>query len=332
MQGADAGLLGSTGGRFFGWVVGGALPAAVAADWLASAWDQNGAIFATSPAAAVVEEVCGSWLKELFGLPPSASFALVTGCQMAHVTCLAAARQRLLDDRGVDVQRHGLAGAPRLRVLASELAPRDDRPRDPAARHRNRRDRGASRRRLARDQPAAARAGARRGRECSHRCLPAGRGAEHRGVRRVRRGMRARARERRMGARGRSLRPLGRRERSLPAPRGRRRTGRLLGDRRAQVAERPLRRRICVRCGSSLAPRLAYRVGELLRPRRRRPRPGRLEPRVVATGTGLRGLRGHSLARALGRGRARGALLPAREDPRRRDRRRCRRPRSSPSP
>ena len=120
-QGADAGLLGSTGGRFFGWVVGGALPAAIAADWLASAWDQNGAIFATSPAAAVVEEVCGAWLKELFGLPPSASFALVTGCQMAHVTALAAARQRLLDDRGVDVQRHGLAGAPRLRVLASEL-------------------------------------------------------------------------------------------------------------------------------------------------------------------------------------------------------------------
>jgi glutamate/tyrosine decarboxylase-like PLP-dependent enzyme len=117
----DAGLLGSAGGRFFGWVMGGTVPAAVAADWLTSTWDQNGAIVATSPAAAVVEEVCGTWLRELLGLPPSASFALVTGCQMAHVTGLAAARQRLLADRGIDVQRHGLAGAPRLRVLASEL-------------------------------------------------------------------------------------------------------------------------------------------------------------------------------------------------------------------
>jgi glutamate/tyrosine decarboxylase-like PLP-dependent enzyme len=121
VHGVQGGLLGSTGGRFFGWVVGGAVPAAVAADWLATAWDQNGAIYATSPAAAVVEEVCGEWLKELLGIPAASSFALVTGCQMAHVTCLAAARQRLLADRGVDVQRQGLAGAPRLRVIASEL-------------------------------------------------------------------------------------------------------------------------------------------------------------------------------------------------------------------
>ena len=331
-SGADGGLLGSTGGRFFGWVVGGALPAAIAADWLASAWDQNGAIFATSPAAAVVEEVCGAWLKELFGLPPSASFALVTGCQMAHVTALAAARQRLLDDRGVDVQRHGLAGAPRLRVLASELRhetidravrllgigtdaivalPADD-------------SRGISLPLLEQALDADANAPTRR--------LPAGRRAQHRGVRRVRRGLRARARERRMGARGRSVRSLGRRERSLPAPRGRRRAGRFLGDRRAQVAERALRRRLCLRRGSSLPPRLADRVGELLRPRRRRPRPGRLEPGVVAAGTGLRGLRGHSLARALGGSRARGALLPAREDRSSPRSAPCRRPRSSPSP
>ena len=121
VQDVEGGLLGSAGGRFFGWVVGGAVPAAVAADWLSAAWDQNGAIYATSPAAAVVEEVCGEWLKELLGIPATASFALVTGCQMAHVTCLAAARQRLLADRGVDVQRDGLAGAPALRVLASEL-------------------------------------------------------------------------------------------------------------------------------------------------------------------------------------------------------------------
>src|SRR5262249_54698609 len=92
----DGGLLGSGSGRFFGWVIGGALPVAVAADWLTSAWDQNGASNLTSPAGAVVEEVCGQWAKALFGIPDSASFAFVTGCQMAHTTALAAARHRLL--------------------------------------------------------------------------------------------------------------------------------------------------------------------------------------------------------------------------------------------
>jgi glutamate/tyrosine decarboxylase-like PLP-dependent enzyme len=117
----EAGLLGSTTGRFFGWVIGGALPVAVAAEWLTTAWDQNAAAYGTSPAAAVVEEVCGGWLKQVLGLPAGASFAFVTGCQMAHATALAAARHRLLADRGIDVERDGLAGAPRLRVLASEL-------------------------------------------------------------------------------------------------------------------------------------------------------------------------------------------------------------------
>jgi glutamate/tyrosine decarboxylase-like PLP-dependent enzyme len=116
----DGGLMGSTGGRFFGWVIGGVLPAALAADWLTSTWDQNAAVYATSPAAAAVEEVCGEWLKELLGLPSTATFALVTGCQMAHVTALAAARQSLYADRGIDIQRAGLAGAPQLRVIASE--------------------------------------------------------------------------------------------------------------------------------------------------------------------------------------------------------------------
>ncbi len=118
---ADAGLLGSTSGRFFGWVIGGALPAALAADWLASTWDQNGATYAVSPAASVVEEVAGKWLKSLLGLPPGASFAFVTGCQMAHVTALAAARHKLLADRGRDVTRQGLAGAQPLRILTSSL-------------------------------------------------------------------------------------------------------------------------------------------------------------------------------------------------------------------
>jgi glutamate/tyrosine decarboxylase-like PLP-dependent enzyme len=113
------GLLGTGSGRFFGWVIGGALPSALAADWLVSAWDQNAALVACSPAAAVVEEVVGVWLKEILGLPADASFALVTGCQMAHVTCLAAARHALLARRGVDVERDGLAGTPAIRILST---------------------------------------------------------------------------------------------------------------------------------------------------------------------------------------------------------------------
>lgn len=116
----EAGIVGSTGGRFFGFVIGGALPVALAADWLTSAWDQNGASYACSPAAAVAEEVCGAWLKTLLGLPEAASFAFVTGCQMAHTTALAAARHKLLRDRRVDVERSGLSGAPPLRILTSE--------------------------------------------------------------------------------------------------------------------------------------------------------------------------------------------------------------------
>jgi hypothetical protein len=117
---AAGGIIGSAGGRFFGWVIGGAVPAAVAADWLTSAWDQNGAVYATSPAEAVVEEVVGGWLKEILHLPSHASYALVSGCQMAHVTCLAAARHAVLSERGWDLEEKGLTGAPEIRILASE--------------------------------------------------------------------------------------------------------------------------------------------------------------------------------------------------------------------
>src|SRR5882724_619312 len=115
----SGGLLGSAGGRFFGWVMGGALPAAVGADWLTSVWQQNSALYACSPAAAVVEETVGAWLKEILGLPETASFGLVTGCQMAHVTCLAAARHALLRRRGWDVESQGMFGAPAIRILSS---------------------------------------------------------------------------------------------------------------------------------------------------------------------------------------------------------------------
>jgi glutamate/tyrosine decarboxylase-like PLP-dependent enzyme len=119
VRGVKGGILDSAGGKFFGWVIGGSLPAALAADWLTSVWDQNAALYACAPAAAVVEETAGRWLKEVLHLPASASFALVTGCQMAHVTCLAAARHALLAKLGWDVEHDGLAGSPPIRVLCS---------------------------------------------------------------------------------------------------------------------------------------------------------------------------------------------------------------------
>lgn len=116
---AEGGIVGSAGPRFFGFVIGGSLPAALAADWMTSAWDQNAGLYACGPAAAVVEEVAGGWLRSIFGLPAETSFALVTGCQMAHVTCLAAARHAVLERVGWDVERDGLAGAPKIRILTS---------------------------------------------------------------------------------------------------------------------------------------------------------------------------------------------------------------------
>jgi glutamate/tyrosine decarboxylase-like PLP-dependent enzyme len=105
VEDAEGAIMGSAGGRFFGWAIGGSLPAALAADWLTSTWDQNAALYSVGPAAAVVEEVAGTWLKELLGLPANASFAFVTGTQMSHFTCLAAARHALLQRRGWDVER-----------------------------------------------------------------------------------------------------------------------------------------------------------------------------------------------------------------------------------
>lgn len=115
----EGGVIGSAGGRFFAWVIGGSLPSALAADWLTAAWDQNAALYTCGPAAAVVEEVCGDWLKDILGIPREAGFALVTGCQMAHTTCLAAARHSLLARRRWDVEQQGLFGAPRIRILSS---------------------------------------------------------------------------------------------------------------------------------------------------------------------------------------------------------------------
>ena len=116
----DPGLIASAGPRYFGFVIGGALPVAVAADWLTSAWDQNGGGYAASPSLSVAEEVAAGWVRELLGLPEGCGVGFVTGCQMAHFTCLAAARHAVLRDAGWDVEADGLQGAPELRVIAGD--------------------------------------------------------------------------------------------------------------------------------------------------------------------------------------------------------------------
>ena len=120
---ATAGMQGTVataGPRYFGFVVGGSLPAALAADWLVSAWDQNSAVYVMSPLVSVIEQITGAWLLDLAGLPPSMSFGFVTGCQMANFTSLAAARHRVLANADWDVEANGLFGAPPVQVIVSE--------------------------------------------------------------------------------------------------------------------------------------------------------------------------------------------------------------------
>ena len=116
----ESGMLRTASPRFFGWVVGGTFPVGMAADWLVSAWDSVSGVAAAGPALARIEAQAGAWLLDLLGLPAGASFGFPTGCQAAHVTALAAARHALLERRGVDVERAGLAGSPRLRVLVAD--------------------------------------------------------------------------------------------------------------------------------------------------------------------------------------------------------------------
>jgi glutamate/tyrosine decarboxylase-like PLP-dependent enzyme len=118
--GAEPGLTAMQSGRFFAFVIGGMLPAALAADWLATAWDQNTGLAEPTPATAAIEEVAGRWVVDLLGLPPHSSFAFVTGCQMAHVTALAAARHQVYATGGWDLREQGLAGVPPLQVVLCE--------------------------------------------------------------------------------------------------------------------------------------------------------------------------------------------------------------------
>jgi glutamate/tyrosine decarboxylase-like PLP-dependent enzyme len=113
----EPGLTAMPSGRFYGMVIGGTHPAALAADWLVSAWDQNAVLRAVSPAHAAVEDVASKWLLDLLGLPETSGVGFVTGATMSNFTCLAAARDAVLGKHGWDVAQHGLFGAPRVRVL-----------------------------------------------------------------------------------------------------------------------------------------------------------------------------------------------------------------------
>jgi glutamate/tyrosine decarboxylase-like PLP-dependent enzyme len=120
IAGAEPGVVAMPSGRFFGWVIGGVLPAALAADWLTSTWDQNAGLLASSPAAAGAEWVASEWLLDLLGLPANSAVGFVTGAMIANFTCLAAARHDVLRQAGWDVERYGLYGAPEVAVIVGE--------------------------------------------------------------------------------------------------------------------------------------------------------------------------------------------------------------------
>jgi len=119
---AEPGLVATAGPRYFGFVTGGSLPAAVGADWMAAAWDQNSVLGVSSPAAAVCEEVVASWLVDLLALPTGSGVGLVTGGQMANTTCLAVARRTVLRKAGYDPDRDGLASCPPVAVVVGAEA------------------------------------------------------------------------------------------------------------------------------------------------------------------------------------------------------------------
>ena len=301
------------------------MPAAVAADMLASVWDQNAGLYVGGPAAAVVEEVCRVWLAELLGLPPDVSVAYVTGCQMAHVTALAAARHHVLAQAGWDVEAARALQARRRSgsIVGARDATPPIRPCPAAARDR----RGS---RSSTSQPTTrAGCGSRRLRAA----LAAGSGptivcgqagevntgafdpldeiadaAEEAGAP----GSTSTARS----ASGRPLRP------EHAAPPRRFGTRRLVGDRLPQVAERSLRLRASrsVRTRTRTARRCGV-TAVVSRPRRGQARagPGGLDAGVLATGARLRRLRGAPLAREARRCRSGRALLRTRAPFRRTD-------------
>ena len=117
---AGPGVVANPGPRYFGFVTGGALPAALASDWLTSAWDQNAFSRVSSPAAAAIEAVAERWVLEALGLPRTAAVGFATGATTSNFTCIAAARHALLEREGWNVEERGLAGAPPIRVIVGE--------------------------------------------------------------------------------------------------------------------------------------------------------------------------------------------------------------------
>ena len=228
VAGAEPGLVASAGPRHFGFVIGGALPAALAADWLVSAWDQNAAFHALSPAAAAIEEIVSEWTLDLFGLPADASVGFVTGGQAANTTCLAAARHAVLAKAGLECRRRRPHRRPTGSHPVRRAGPRDHRYRAAATRTR-RQDAGSRRRR--RPGPDETRRTAR-GAGSVRRpddCLRPGRERGHRRLRCLRTDSRRLQRPRRLAARGRRIRAVGCRRTRVPPSDGRCRAGRLVG-------------------------------------------------------------------------------------------------------
>ena len=117
---AEPGLMAMPSGKFFGWVIGGTLPAALGADWMVSAWDQNAAMRLATPATAAAEEVAGHWLLELLHLPATCAVGFATGGTTANFVGLAAGRQFVLEQAGWDLEAEGMSGAPKITVLVGE--------------------------------------------------------------------------------------------------------------------------------------------------------------------------------------------------------------------
>ena len=308
------GLVASQSPRYFGFVIGGTLPAALAADWSPRPGTRTPALYVAAPAAAVVEEVAGGWLLDLLGLPADASFGLTTGCQMAHVTCLAAARHAR--PRARRLGRRGAAACTARRAMRAAG-------RRGAPRHV---DRAAAAARL---RHGALRAGRRRrrGRDATRtRCATALAAGDGPAI------VCAQAGDVNTGAFD-PLDAIVRRRCTTPAPgctstapsacgppRARAprtcvagcRARRLVGHRRPQVAQRPLRLRPGLRRATPRPTAPRWRQRRLPAARARAQRDAmRLDAGLLAPRARLRGLRGAALARARRRRRAGRALLRA---------------------
>ena len=310
---AGPGVIASGSGRFFGFVVGGATPAALAADWLASAWDQNAGLYVLGPAAAVVEEVAGAWAADLLGLPPQVSVGFVTGAQMANFTGLAAALHAVLGRAGWDVELGGAVGCPAGPRARGRAAARHRRPGAALPRRRHRGDRADPRGRPGADAGGRARQCIRRGpRRPPGDRVRAGRQRQHRRRRPGRADQRHRPPARRVGARRRRVRAVGGGEPAAAAAAGRRRASGLVGDRRAQVAQRALRLRPGLLCRPAGTPGRDGRAGGLSRARvGRRARRARPQPRDLPARPRVRRVRRAAGAGARRRRRSGRAQLRA---------------------